>query len=124
MYPTETPMQCGRADSSVALRIAGALLLSACFLFSNSTVCAHPIPRENHDRTIIIRLGGEPPSGEVEVSVQYRLEVDDLTVVTQDLQGLADKFDVGRVHPTDELYDAFTPGYAPLIAADLLATLD
>jgi nickel/cobalt transporter (NicO) family protein len=117
-------MQCGCADSCVALRIAGVLLLFAHFLFPSSTACGHPIPRENHDRTIIVRLGGEPPIGQVEVTVEYRLEVDELTVVTQDLQALADKFELGKIHTKDELYDGFTRGYAPILAANLLAKVD
>jgi nickel/cobalt transporter (NicO) family protein len=117
-------MQCGCSAPCVGLRIAVALLLCAPFLFPSSTASGHPIPRENHDRTIIVHLGGEPALGQFDVTVDYRLEVDELTAVAQDLQALPDKSELGKVQTKDELYDAFTRGYAPILAANLLAKLD
>ena len=44
-----------------------------------SAASAHPVPREAHDRTILVRLTSDAQGGQVVVLVDYRLEVDEDT---------------------------------------------
>src|SRR5438874_2493237 len=60
-------------------------LLSALSAFSAVSRCdAHPVPQRKHDRELVVHL--RP----AEVVVNYRLEVDDFTVVFVDLPGVVD----------------------------------
>jgi nickel/cobalt exporter len=79
---------------------------------------AHPVPRRAHDRTIVVRLQPD------KVIVDYRLEVDEFTVVYDDLPAFSDQIDLTRLTKPDEFYDAFTRCYAPVLAGNLIAKLD
>src|SRR5205823_10396749 len=78
----------------------------------------HPVPRRAHDRTIIVRLGPD------KVTVDYRLEVDEFTVVYEDLPAFSDQIDLTRLSKPDEFYEAFVQCYAPVLASNLVASLD
>lgn len=79
---------------------------------------AHPIPRRAHDRTITVRLLPD------RVQVEYGLEVDEWTVVFQDLPAVLERVDLERLTKPADFYDAFTRSYAPVLADNLLATCD
>jgi ABC-type nickel/cobalt efflux system permease component RcnA len=79
---------------------------------------AHPVPRRAHDRTIEVRL--EPQR----VVVAYRLEVDQLTVLLDDLPAVDDQADTKAFTKPDQFYDAFTRCYAPILAGNLTSKLD
>jgi ABC-type nickel/cobalt efflux system permease component RcnA len=83
---------------------------------------AHPVPKGTHDRTIVVRLAAD--GGRVQVGVDYRLEVDEYTAIFEDLAAQADKADLAKLQKPEEFYEAFTRCYAPILAANLLATLD
>lgn len=85
---------------------------------------SHPVPRRCHDRTIILRLAADTEKSEIEVVVEYRLEVDEFTVVFDDLPALGDKVELSKLRTPKEFYDTFTRSYAPILAANLIATLD
>ena len=57
---------------------------------------AHPVPRGNHDRTVVVRLGGDAKAGKGTVTVFYRLEVDELTVVLEDMVPFGDQVDYAK----------------------------
>jgi nickel/cobalt transporter (NicO) family protein len=78
----------------------------------------HPVPRRAHDRTIIVRLGPD------KVTVDYRLEVDEFTVVFEDLPAFSDQIDLTRLSKPDEFYEAFVRCYAPVLAGNLVASVD
>jgi ABC-type nickel/cobalt efflux system permease component RcnA len=78
----------------------------------------HPVPRRAHDRTIVARLGPD------KVTVDYRLEVDEFTVVYEDLPAFSDQIDLTRLSKPDEFYEAFTHCYAPVLAGNLVAKVD
>ncbi len=82
------------------------------------SVRAHPVPRRSHDRTIEVCLTRDA------VLVKYRLEVDEWTVVFEDLPAVADKVDLSRLSKPQEFYDAYTRSYAPILADNLIATVD
>src|SRR6266436_448715 len=78
----------------------------------------HPVPRRAHDRTIVVRLGPD------KVTVDYRLEVDEFTVVYEDLPAFSDQIDLTRLSKPEEFYEAFTKCYAPVLADNLVAKVD
>src|SRR5205814_406936 len=61
---------------------------------ATSYVVAHPVPKDAHDRTIVVHV--QPGWSHVEVSVQYRLEVDELTAFTRDLAPYLGEIDAGQ----------------------------
>lgn len=74
---------------------------------------AHPVPKDNHDRTVAVHL---TPDG---VVVDYRLELDErraiLDVRREALEG---------VETPGQFHEAFRKHFAPLLADGLGATLD
>src|SRR5438067_808077 len=74
---------------------------------------AHPVPRDNHDRTLVVRL---TPGA---VVVDYRLDVDEARAAL-DLS----RAELARVSTRAEFYDAFTRSHAPYLAGNLDARLD
>jgi ABC-type nickel/cobalt efflux system permease component RcnA len=90
-------------------------VLSPCF--------AHPVPRRSHDRTIVVRLS-QDQDGAIQVRIDYRLEVDEFTVVFDDLPAVSDKVELSKLRQPDEFYQAYTACYSPILAANLIATLD
>src|SRR5262245_15003488 len=93
-------------------------LLALALLFANTPAHAHPVPRRQHDRTIVVKLTPKA------VLVEYRLEVDEFTVVFDDLPAAASSEDLAKLSKPVDFYDAFTRYYAPILADNLLATLD
>src|SRR5262249_54909426 len=91
------------------------------FTFYNllpAEAAGHPVPRLVHDRTITIRLT------ESAVVVDYRLEVDEFTVVFVDLPAVLEAKDMAKLTTPAEFYDAYTRIYAPIIADNLIAMLN
>ena len=75
---------------------------------------AHPVPNENHDRTIVVRLTPDA------VVVDYRLEVDEGRAA-RDLP----RAETGRRHQSEaSSTTAFTPLLRPVLAGNLDARLD
>src|SRR5262245_37414281 len=87
-------------------------------LFVVPPVFSHPVPRQAHDRTIVVHLTADG------VTVDYRVEVDDWTVVYVDLPAIDDRVDLKKLSKPKDYYDAFVDGYAPLFANNFTATLD
>jgi ABC-type nickel/cobalt efflux system permease component RcnA len=85
---------------------------------------AHPVPRRNHDRTIVVRLGADPESGQLAIWVHYRLEVDEYTALYEDLLGLGQKIDLSKLTSPRAFYELYTQTYAPILAANLAARVD
>jgi ABC-type nickel/cobalt efflux system permease component RcnA len=95
----------------------------AFFLITNYylliTPCsAHPVPQKAHDRTIVIRLTKDA------VIVDYRLEVNEFTVVYDDLPAIGDQTDLTKLTKPAEFYEAFLSCYAPILRDNLLARVD
>src|SRR5262245_24614833 len=99
-------------------RLVASFLFVLFVLFVVSPLRAHPVPRKEHDRTIVVKLTPDA------VVVEYRLEVDEWTVVFVDLPGIDDVVDLKKLSKPQEFYEAFTSGYAPFFANNLTATLD
>jgi ABC-type nickel/cobalt efflux system permease component RcnA len=87
------------------------LLLGSWLLPSGAD--AHPVPRDNHDRTLLVRL---TPEG---VVVDYRLEVDEWRAA-QDLP----RSQLAGLESRRDLYTRYTKYHAPLLANALSARLD
>jgi ABC-type nickel/cobalt efflux system permease component RcnA len=90
-------------------RTAGLLLLLALA----APVGAHPVPRDNHDRTVVVRLTADA------VLVDYRLELDE-TRAALDLP----RSEQANVRSPRDFYAVFTRYFAPKLAYNLVADLD
>ncbi len=93
-------------------------VLFVLFVDNSYPLQAHPVPRRCHDRTIVVRLSADL------IVVDYRLEVDEFTVVFDDLPALGDRVELSKLRKPQEFYEAFTRCYAPILAANLVAKLD
>jgi ABC-type nickel/cobalt efflux system permease component RcnA len=99
------------------LAVLGGLMWSA------AVVDAHPVPRDAHDRTIVVQLGRE--NGDIVVTVRYRLEVDEWTVIVRDMAPYHDKVPLDQYRDRRlEYYGEYTKIYAPILAANLVARLN
>jgi ABC-type nickel/cobalt efflux system permease component RcnA len=102
------------------------LLALAALCASAALARAHPVPRSNHDRIIVVRLERDGTSDRVTVNVEYTLEVDEWTVINDDMPPFADevKFaDFGR-DKLDAFFGEFTRIYAPILARKLRSDID
>src|SRR4051812_47815044 len=97
------------ADMTFAIRL---VLLLGCFLLP-SLACAHPVPKNNHDRTLLITLTPEA------VLIDYQLEVDE-TRAALDMTEEA----IAGITSRREFYAAYTRFVAPDLAANLDARLN
>jgi ABC-type nickel/cobalt efflux system permease component RcnA len=87
---------------------------SCLFVFFVANSCqAHPVPRDNHDRTVIVHLTPEA------VIVHYRLELDEYRAVL-DLPRSALK----GVESRQDFHVAFRRHFAPILADNLVVLLD
>src|SRR5262245_6491042 len=94
-------------------------LLGFLFFLGTGSVLAHPVPQGDHDRTIEVRLEWDAKEKETVVLVKYRLEVDEDTVVFDDLKPFKDDVDF-RLKGL-KFYAQFTKLYAPIFARNLIA---
>jgi ABC-type nickel/cobalt efflux system permease component RcnA len=81
------------------------------------TAAAHPVPRGGHDRVIVVRL--TPAT----VVVEYQLEVEPFTAIFQDLRAIDEKT-IRGIGKEQEFFEVFARSYAPILADNLLASLD
>src|SRR4051794_14748325 len=93
-----------------------ALALTLAALLVPATLHAHPVPKDNHDRTLAVHL---TPSL---VVVDYRLELDGHRAYRDLLDGHREAL-AGAQTPK-QLAAAYCKHFAPLIADNLVATLD
>ena len=107
------------------LRSASRLTALVLILAFPAAGSAHPVPRNHHDRTIAVHLIPDPARDQVVVIVNYRLEVDELTVVLDDMQPFKDDVDLaGFRNKPDAFYSEFTRLYAPILANNLTSAVD
>src|SRR5437764_525814 len=88
-------------------------LSSLCSLCLCGESSAHPVPKNNHDRTVVVRL---TPAALV---VDYRLELDELTAIN-DLP----RAELAKVTDRRQLYTTYLDFFAPAVADNLVAELD
>ena len=86
---------------------------SLILLVATRPTCAHPVPRDNHDRTLVVRLTPEA------VVVDYRLEVDEFRAL-RDLEGV----DLGPLRDRKDIHAAYLRHFAPVLRNNLVVTLD
>ncbi len=75
---------------------------------------AHPVPKDNHDRTVVVRLTPEA------VIVKYRLEMDEVTATRE----MVPPAELSRIFSTKELHAAIGRHLAEAIAGNLVVNLD
>src|SRR5947209_7153116 len=94
------------------LGVAGRMrifFLAATALACPTVVEAHPIARCVHDRTLTVRV---TPG---KLLLDYRLDVDEFTVVYLDLPGLVEMTELAHLSSPAEFYQAFRRAQAPLL---------
>jgi nickel/cobalt exporter len=96
--------------------LLGVMLIAAAIC--PPAVIAHPVPSDAHIRTVDVRL--RP----TELCVSYRLELDQFTTVFKDSKGLIEEAEVKRLNTPTAFYGEFTRRLAPLLADQLVATLN
>jgi ABC-type nickel/cobalt efflux system permease component RcnA len=79
---------------------------------------AHPVPKREHLRAIELRLRPD------ELCVQYVLEVDEWTAVFLDMPALFAEAELRTMTKPSQFYDAYLRRLAPLLADQLLVTLN
>jgi nickel/cobalt transporter (NicO) family protein len=98
--------------------------LSLCHLVIPSSAQAHPVPKNNHDRTIVVRLRPGPTPEQIVVRVDYRLEVDPTTVILDDMRPFRDEIDITQFKDRLDYFKEFTKKYAPILADHLMAKIN
>jgi nickel/cobalt transporter (NicO) family protein len=78
-----------------------------------ATLAAHPVPKDNHDRALVVRLTPEA------VIVQYRLEVDELTGASE-----LPRNDLAAILTRKDLHDAISRYLSEVMAENLVGRLD
>ncbi len=86
---------------------------------------AHPVLKDTHDRTIVVRLQNGDAPKQIRVRVEYRLEVDETTVWLGDMKPFQDEANPleYRKEPL-KYYAIFTKIYAPIFAERLVARVN
>ncbi len=90
-------------------------LSSLCALCASvvSSVSAHPVPKDNHDRTIVVRLTPRA------VEVDYTLDLDEGRAARD-----VARAELAGISTPEEFYEAFLRWLAPVLADNLDARLD
>src|SRR2546425_3617916 len=117
----KVPFQFAICNLQFAILISLSVSVS---LWFPTSLPAHPVPKDHHDRTIVVRL---QPAGsdKVNVLVEYRLEVDELTVFLDDMKPYRDEVDRELfVKDRMKYYAEFARIYAPIFAGNLLAKVN
>jgi ABC-type nickel/cobalt efflux system permease component RcnA len=104
-------------------------LFSLCALcasvVNSSSAQAHPVLPETHDRIIVVQVTPGPRAENVDVRVSYCLQVSEGTALVDDLAPLKDEIDLSRYQDQREAYYVeFTRLYAPILAKNLIVTVD
>ena len=113
-------MRKGTASGANAV-VIGALV----FALWPTPALGHPVPRGEHDRTIVVRLLPYPDRKLVYVSVAYSLDVDELTVLLEDMPPFRDQIRLDRrtQKPIDICAD-FATIFTPILARNFIAYVD
>jgi nickel/cobalt exporter len=90
----------------------------ALLLFATTTLLAHPVPKNLHDRVIVVRITPDA------LLVEFHLEVDEWTVVFKDLPEILKAEELRKLNTPREFYDAFSQNYAAKLAELQVAALD
>jgi ABC-type nickel/cobalt efflux system permease component RcnA len=97
--------------------LAVASLLSPCLLCCPGRAIAHPLASRYYERTILVHLSAHA------VIVDYQLDLDETTALL-DLTAAVDRVELAKLTTRDEIRQAFPRCYAPILADNLVATLD
>ncbi len=100
-------------------------LLLCCIFGLASAVIAHPVPRDSHDRVIVVRLQKAKEPNTLVVRIEYRLEADETTIILNDMKPYADEANPLQ-YRSDILkyYAIFTEKYADVYAKRLLVRVN
>lgn len=94
----------------LCFRLMSSLCLWACAVQPSA---AHPVPSDNHDRAIVVRLTAEA------LVVDYRLELDEFRA-QRDLP----RSEIAKIASRKDFYTVFTNYFADVLPGNLVAKLD
>jgi ABC-type nickel/cobalt efflux system permease component RcnA len=109
----------------MTLALQNSTRLFGCVLFLGlgaPWAAAHPVPRDDHDRTVVVKLEKSNLPNQIRIRVEYRLELDETTVLKdmEPFKDVANWLDY-RGEPL-KYYAQFTKIYAPVLAERLSAS--
>src|SRR4051794_29168203 len=84
-----------------------------CHFGASGSLQAHSVPKDNHDRTLVVRLSANA------VRIDYRLELDEARA-TRDLPDE----ELRGISTRTQFYKTFSRYFADVLADNLVATLD
>lgn len=93
--------------------------------FFAAPALSHPVPRDSHDRVIVVRLQKAKEPNRIAVRIEYRLEADETTIILNDMKPFADE-----ANPLSfrgdilKYYAIFTSKYAEVFADRLLVRVN
>ncbi len=97
--------------SHAPLLLAGLLCLTLI-----SSAVAHPVPKDEFDRKIKVKLT-RCDKNRVQILIAYRLELDELTAIKEALDNFGDELDVAAAKDKRKaVYDKFTEKFGPILA--------
>jgi nickel/cobalt exporter len=97
------------------------MVATAFFSLGDAALHAHPVPKDSHDRTIIVRLKRAAEPGKLTLQVDYRLEVDETTLIVDDLRAFEGEIDFTQFRGKEmQLYAEFARHIAPIYADRLV----
>ena len=95
--------------------------IAVLYLFA-SAATAHPIPKDSHDRTIVVALAKRGRGEQASRALEYRLEVDETTVIRNDMTPFKDEINVlDYRNRLPEYYAEFAKKFATIFAERLIA---
>ena len=101
------------------------LLCLAILIGAAAPLRAHPVPKSSHDRTIKVHLEKSAKPGHLSIRIDYRLEVDETTVLLEDMLPFKDEVDFTRYRGKPlEYYAEYMRIYAPILADRMIVKLN
>src|SRR5262245_6710488 len=93
------------------------ICISLAIFGCTTSLRAHPVPKSNHDRTITVRLEKSAKPDHIGIRIDYRLEVDETTVLLEDMLPFKDEVDFVKYRGKPlEYYREYMRIYAPILA--------
>lgn len=91
-----------------------------------TTASAHPVNKEDYDRTIVVRLQKTEAPATIRVRIEYRLEAMPATILFKDMRDYRDQYKIVDYFPGKELeyYAHFARIYEPILAERLIASVN
>lgn len=88
---------------------------------SAPTAWAHPVPRDQYDRIVVVRLKDAQQKGMLQVEIDFRLEVDPQTIVLNDMAPYRKEVDLSKIVRRIDYFEEFTRIYESIYGRNFFA---